>query len=56
MQGDVLGTTDGERLLQSGGEIIIKIDPTRGSNDLSLGNPTDAARGWGSPTCACVLG
>jgi len=37
MQGYVLGTTDGEHLFQSSGEIVIKVDPTRGSNDLSLG-------------------
>jgi len=37
MQGYVLGTTDGEHLFQSSGEIVIKVDPTRGSNDLSVG-------------------
>jgi quercetin dioxygenase-like cupin family protein len=37
MPGYVLGSTDGERMFQRSGEIVIKIDPTRGSNDLSLG-------------------
>src|SRR5262245_1000378 len=37
MEGYVLGTTDGEHLFQSSGEIVIKVDPTRGSNDLSVG-------------------
>ena len=37
MQGYVLGITDGEHLFQSSGEIVIKVDPTRGSNDLSVG-------------------
>jgi len=37
MQGYVLGTTDGEQMFQSSGEIVIKVDPTRGSNDLSIG-------------------
>jgi mannose-6-phosphate isomerase-like protein (cupin superfamily) len=37
MQGYVLGATDGEHLLQRSGEIVIKVDPTRSSNDLSLG-------------------
>lgn len=29
MQGYVLGTTDGEHLFQSSGEIVIKVDPTQ---------------------------
>jgi quercetin dioxygenase-like cupin family protein len=37
MQGYVLGTTDGECMFNSSGEVIIKVDPTRRSNDLSLG-------------------
>ena len=37
MQGYVLGTADGEQMFQASGEIIIKVDPTRGSHDLSLG-------------------
>jgi quercetin dioxygenase-like cupin family protein len=36
-QGYVLGTTDGERMFNPSGEVIIKVDPTRSSNDLSLG-------------------
>jgi len=37
MQGYVLGATDGEHMFNSSGEVVIKIDPTRGSRDLSLG-------------------
>jgi quercetin dioxygenase-like cupin family protein len=37
MQSYVLGADDGEHMLQRSGEIVIKVDPTRGSNDLSLG-------------------
>ena len=37
MQGYVLGATDGERMFNSSGEVVIKVDPTRSSNDLSLG-------------------
>jgi quercetin dioxygenase-like cupin family protein len=37
MQGYVLGARDGERMFNSSGEVAIKVDPTRGSNDLSLG-------------------
>ena len=37
MQGYVLGANDGEHMFQTSGEIVIKIDPTRGSNDLCLG-------------------
>jgi quercetin dioxygenase-like cupin family protein len=37
MQGYVLGATDGERMFNSSGEVAIKVDPTRSSNDLSLG-------------------
>ena len=36
-QGYVLGATDGERMFNSSGEVVIKVDPTRSSNDLSLG-------------------
>ena len=36
MQGYVLGQY-GERMFNSSGEVAIKVDPTRGSNDLSLG-------------------
>ena len=36
MQGYVLGATDGERMFNSSGEIVIKVDPTRSSNDLVL--------------------
>ena len=37
MQGYVLEATDGERMFNSSGEVVIKVDPTRGSSDLSLG-------------------
>jgi len=37
MQSYVLGAIDGERMFNSSGEVIIKVDPTRSSNDLSLG-------------------
>ena len=37
MQGYVLGARDGERMFNSSGEVAIKVDPTRGSKDLSLG-------------------
>ena len=37
MQGYVLGAADGERMLNSSGEVVIKVDPARRSNDLSLG-------------------
>jgi hypothetical protein len=37
MQGYVLEATDGERMFNSSGEVVIKADPTRGSSDLSLG-------------------
>ena len=37
MQGYVLGTTDGERMFNSSGEVVVKVDPSRSSNDLSLG-------------------
>lgn len=37
MQGYVLGATDGEQMLNASGEVVIKVAPTRSSNDLSLG-------------------
>ncbi|HLJ05294.1 MAG TPA: cupin domain-containing protein [Acetobacteraceae bacterium] len=37
MQGYVLSTDDGEHMFQSRGEIVVKVDPTRGSNELALG-------------------
>ena len=37
MQGYVLGNTDGEHMFNASGEVVIKVDPSRGSNDLSLG-------------------
>jgi mannose-6-phosphate isomerase-like protein (cupin superfamily) len=37
MHGYVLGATDGERMFNSSGEVIVKVDPTRSSHDLSLG-------------------
>ena len=36
-QGYVHGATDGERMFNSSGEVVIKVDPSRNSNDLSLG-------------------
>jgi quercetin dioxygenase-like cupin family protein len=36
-EGYVLGPTDGEHLIQRGGNIFIKLDPTRGSNGLAMG-------------------
>jgi quercetin dioxygenase-like cupin family protein len=37
MQGYVLEANDGEHMFQPSGEVVIKIDPTRGSKDLCLG-------------------
>jgi quercetin dioxygenase-like cupin family protein len=37
MQGYVLGAIDGERMFNSSGEVVVKVDPSRSSNDLSLG-------------------
>lgn len=37
MQGCVLEADDGEHMFQRSGEVVVKIDPTRGSNDLALG-------------------
>jgi hypothetical protein len=37
MQGYVLGATDGERMFNASGEVVVKVDPSRCSNDLSLG-------------------
>jgi quercetin dioxygenase-like cupin family protein len=37
MQGYVLAATDGERMFNSSGEVVIKVDPSRRSNDLALG-------------------
>jgi quercetin dioxygenase-like cupin family protein len=36
-QGYVLGATEGEHLVRGGGNIFIKVDPSRGSNSLALG-------------------
>jgi mannose-6-phosphate isomerase-like protein (cupin superfamily) len=36
-QGYALGPGEGERLVLRGGDIVIKIDPTRGSRNLALG-------------------
>jgi quercetin dioxygenase-like cupin family protein len=36
-RGYVLGAADGERMINRGGELIIKVDPSRGSDNLSLG-------------------
>jgi quercetin dioxygenase-like cupin family protein len=37
MQGYVLRVTDGERMFNSSGEVVVKVDRNRSSNDLSLG-------------------
>ena len=37
MQGYVLGATEGERMFNSSGEVVIKVDPNRSANDLALG-------------------
>jgi len=36
-QGYVLGPTDGEHLIRNAGNILIKVDPSRGSNNMALG-------------------
>jgi quercetin dioxygenase-like cupin family protein len=36
-KGYVLGANEGEHLIQRGGNIFIKTDPTRGSNNLAMG-------------------
>lgn len=36
-QGYVLGPTEGEHLLRNAGSIFIKVDPSRGSNNMALG-------------------
>jgi quercetin dioxygenase-like cupin family protein len=36
-QGYVLGPTEGEHLIRNAGSILIKVDPSRGSNNLALG-------------------
>jgi quercetin dioxygenase-like cupin family protein len=36
-QGYVLGPNEGEHLIQRGGSIFIKADPTKGSNGLAMG-------------------
>jgi quercetin dioxygenase-like cupin family protein len=36
-QGYVLGPTEGEHLIRNAGSIVIKIDPSRGSNNMALG-------------------
>ena len=35
-QGYVLGPTDGEHLIRNAGNILIKVDPSRGSNNMAL--------------------
>ena len=37
IQGYVLGARDGDRMFNSSGEVAIKVEPPRGSNDLFLG-------------------
>lgn len=36
-RGYLLGADDGERLTNPSGEVIFKVDPSRGSDNLSLG-------------------
>src|SRR5262245_32874548 len=37
IQGYVLGSTEGEHLIRNAGSIFIKVDPSRGSNNMALG-------------------
>ena len=37
VRGYVLGAADGEHLINRGGDLFIKVDPGRGSQDVSLG-------------------
>jgi quercetin dioxygenase-like cupin family protein len=36
-KGYVMGASEGEHLIQRGGNIFIKVDPTRGSKELAMG-------------------
>ena len=36
-RGYVLGANEGDHLIQRGGNVFIKLDPTRGSDDLAMG-------------------
>jgi quercetin dioxygenase-like cupin family protein len=36
-QGYVLGPTEGQHLIRNAGSIFIKVDPSRGSNNIALG-------------------
>jgi mannose-6-phosphate isomerase-like protein (cupin superfamily) len=36
-QGYVLGPTEGEHLIRNAGSLLIKVDPSRGSNSMALG-------------------
>jgi mannose-6-phosphate isomerase-like protein (cupin superfamily) len=36
-QGYVLGPTEGEQLIRNDGSILIKVDPSKGSNNMALG-------------------
>ena len=36
-QGYVFGPTEGEHLIRNAGSILIKVDPSRGSNNMALG-------------------
>jgi mannose-6-phosphate isomerase-like protein (cupin superfamily) len=36
-QGYVLGPAEGEHLIRNAGSLLIKVDPTRGSNNMALG-------------------
>jgi quercetin dioxygenase-like cupin family protein len=47
-RGNVLGAGDGEHLIVGGGDLIIKVDPSRGSDNLSLGTQ-QVPRGAGIP-------
>jgi len=45
VQGYVLSATEGEHLIRGGGDILIKVDPTRGSNNVALGTQQVPAGG-----------
>ena len=36
-QGYILGPAEGEHLIRNAGSLVIKVDPSRGSNNLALG-------------------
>ena len=48
-EGYVLGPNDGEHLIQRGGNLFIKLDPTKGANGLAMGTQ-QVLVGVGIPT------